>query len=68
MQLRGAGELYGRKQWGISDVGMDALKNLKMVEAARAEAAVLIEHDPKLDHEPLLRELSSKLAAKIHFE
>src|SRR4029077_10675496 len=28
---RGPGELSGRKQWGISDLGMEALKNLKLV-------------------------------------
>jgi len=32
--LRGAGELGGTKQWGITDLGMEAIKNMKMVEAA----------------------------------
>jgi len=36
--LRGAGELSGGRQWGISDIAMDALKNIKLVEAARKEA------------------------------
>lgn len=45
---RGAGELAGTKQWGISDLGMEALKNIKMVEAARAEAKELLKNDPKL--------------------
>ena len=36
---RGAGELGGGKQWGVSDIAMEALKNIKLVEAARAEAA-----------------------------
>ena len=35
---RGAGELYGRKQWGISDLAMEGIKNIKMVETARREA------------------------------
>ncbi|HEU4677264.1 MAG TPA: ATP-dependent DNA helicase RecG, partial [Candidatus Paceibacterota bacterium] len=35
---RGSGELYGAKQSGLTDLGMEALKNLKMVEAARTEA------------------------------
>jgi ATP-dependent DNA helicase RecG len=29
LELRGAGELYGRKQSGISDIGMEAIKNIK---------------------------------------
>lgn len=41
--MRGAGELYGDKQWGLSDIGMEAIKNLRMVEAARTEATQVIE-------------------------
>ncbi len=35
---RGTGDLLGMKQWGISDLGMEAIKNIKMVEFARNEA------------------------------
>jgi ATP-dependent DNA helicase RecG len=64
---RGAGELYGRKQWGLSDLAMEALKNIKMVEAARAEAQSLLKEDSDLNEYPALR---SKIAAQeeIHFE
>ena len=48
LKFRGPGELAGKKQWGISDVGMEALKNLKMVEAARTEAQNLLKKDPQL--------------------
>ena len=34
LKFRGAGELSGIKQWGISDIAMEALKNIKMVEVA----------------------------------
>ncbi len=43
LKMRGAGELYGDKQWGLSDIGMEAIKNLKMVEAAREVANELVE-------------------------
>jgi ATP-dependent DNA helicase RecG len=56
LHIRGAGELYGKKQSGISDIGMEAIKNIKMVEAAREEAKKLIEEDDELTHYPLLRE------------
>lgn len=46
LKMRGAGELYGGKQWGISDIAMDAIKNLKMVAAARKEAHTMIEAYP----------------------
>lgn len=68
LEIRGAGELYGRRQWGISDLGMEALKNLKMVEAARKEAFALIETDPELTKSPLLRELSDQKVKELHFE
>ncbi len=69
LQLRGAGDLYGKKQWGISDVGMEALQNLKMVEAARAESVKLVEQDETLSNFPHLREeLDIRKQKEIHFE
>jgi ATP-dependent DNA helicase RecG len=44
LKMRGAGELYGDKQWGLSDIGMEAIKNIKMVEAAREVANELVEN------------------------
>ncbi|MEK7596914.1 MAG: ATP-dependent DNA helicase RecG, partial [Patescibacteria group bacterium] len=67
--LRGAGELYGRRQWGISDVAMEAIKNLKMVEAARAEALRLVLTDDTFSNYPLLKaELNKRQKQRIHFE
>ncbi len=68
LNIRGAGELYGRKQWGISDIGMDALKNLKLVEAAREEASALVSKDPSLSAHPLLKKLSEEKVTELHFE
>ncbi len=65
---RGAGQLSGLKQWGISDLGMEAVKNIKMVEAARAEATKIIESDSSLLKYPLLKERLETSANKIHFE
>jgi len=67
LKQRGAGDLLGIKQWGISDLAMESLKNIKMVEAARLEARTLIEKDPNLKKYPLLaRHLSQKQA--VHME
>ncbi len=65
---RGAGELSGTKQWGLSDLGMEAIKNIKMVEAARQEATKLIESDATLSQFPLLQKQLDSSEAKIHFE
>lgn len=68
LALRGAGELAGGKQWGLSDIGMEAIKNLRMVEAARAEATRLIEEDPELSKYPLLKQKVREKAGEFHFE
>jgi len=65
---RGAGELTGRKQWGISDIGMEALKNLKLVEAARKEALALVQKDENLLTYPLLQHELFARANQTHFE
>lgn len=65
---RGAGQLGGSQQWGISDVGMEALKNLRLVEAARNEAFALAQKDGSLSKHPALREALAARAATMHFE
>ncbi len=68
LALRGSGELYGMKQWGLTDLGMEAIKNLKMVEAARKEAKELIESDPKLTDHPLIAERIAVISKNLHME
>lgn len=68
LSLRGGGGLAGRKQWGISDIGMEAIKNIKMVEAAREEAKILLEKDPELKNNPLIKSRLSSPDTEIHFE
>ena len=68
LSLRGAGELGGIKQWGITDIGMEAIKNIKMVEAARSEAINLITEDRKLTNYPLLKQKVHEKTIGFHFE
>jgi len=68
LTLRGAGELGGTKQWGITDLGMEAIKNIKMVSAAREEAVRLIETDPELLNYPLLKNKVKQKVSEFHFE
>ena len=65
---RGAGDLAGIKQWGISDIGMEAIKNIKMVEFARTEAQTLVAKDPKLEHYPIQKHIIETKGFDIHFE
>ena len=68
LQQRGAGGLSGARQWGVSDLAMDALRNIKMVEAARTEASRLITEDFELKKYPLLAERLSHESSQIHLE
>jgi len=54
LAMRGEGSLSGAAQWGLGDLGMQAIKNIKMVEAARIEAQKLLEEDPTLKKHPLI--------------
>ena len=68
LALRGAGELAGNKQWGVSDIAMEAIKNIRLVEAARTEATKLIEEDPTLTHHVELKTLVDVRSAKLYME
>jgi ATP-dependent DNA helicase RecG len=65
---RGAGKLSGGKQWGLSDLGMEAIKNLKMVAAARLEAEAIINQDPDLSHHPAFLVHLANRPQETHFE
>lgn len=72
LTLRGPGTLTAStgqsRQWGLSDVGMAALTNLKMVQAARAEAAALLASDPDLTKHPDIKKWADARGAATHFE
>jgi len=68
LKFRGSGGLSGAKQWGVSDIGMDALKNIKMVEAARLESQKILKSDPELEKHILIKERLNSRKTKIHFE
>lgn len=69
LKLRGPGELSGNKQWGISDIGMEAIKNIKMVEVARLEAENLLNEDETLKKYPtIIKKLAERQKSELHFE
>lgn len=68
LALRGSGELAGGKQWGVSDIAMEALKNIKLVEAARAEAARLVQEDAQLAAYPALAQRRRAADEEMHLE
>ncbi len=69
LQFRGSGELYGGKQSGLSDLGMEAIRNLKLVEAARTEAKHLVEqHHDLAKTFPLIHEKVTRTQDTLHLE
>ncbi len=68
LTARGSGQLYGRKQWGIGDLAMEAIQNIKLVEASRTEARKLVTDNPDLKKYPLLKQIVESETDRIHFE
>lgn len=68
LATRGAGDLYGAKQWGVTDIGMEALKNPKLISAAREEARALVALDPTLQKHAALAKRVASAASEIHSE
>lgn len=69
LEFRGSGELYGGKQSGLSDLGMEAIRNLRLVEAARNEAQHLVKETNDLARSfPLIAERVSRLGEALHME
>ncbi|OGG54253.1 hypothetical protein A3H16_01595 [Candidatus Kaiserbacteria bacterium RIFCSPLOWO2_12_FULL_53_8] len=68
LEARGAGDLFGRKQWGVSDLGMEALKNVKLIRAAREEAQALIAKDSTLSNYPALAARVESAGQELHGE
>jgi ATP-dependent DNA helicase RecG len=55
MEMRGAGELMGQRQHGISDVAMDLLLRPALLSTIRDEAERTLRSDPTLAATPALR-------------
>ncbi len=68
LEQRGIGELNGKRQWGVSDIGMEAIKNLRMVEAARTEVVEILKKDPQIENHPLILEKLNDRSKPTHFE
>lgn len=68
LETRGAGDLYGRQQWGVSDLGMEALKNPRLIQAAREAAQALVQKDPTLSNHPALAHRVANAGKELHGE
>ncbi|MGH7903763.1 MAG: ATP-dependent DNA helicase RecG [Candidatus Dormibacteraceae bacterium] len=60
MRLRGAGELMGPRQHGMSDLAMQALRQPALLSEVREEAEALVASDPELRSCPALRDAAQR--------
>jgi ATP-dependent DNA helicase RecG len=67
MMARGIGMLMDGKQWGMSDLAMEAIKNPKLVEVARTEARELLDEEGELRRYPDLMKIIED-REKVHME
>jgi len=68
LKLRGAGDFFGKKQWGLTDITMESLANLELVQLARESAIKTIEKDVSLKGHPLLKLKVNELRKNMHLE
>lgn len=68
LEARGAGDLFGQRQWGISDIGMEALKNPRLIQAARTEAIRIVGVDASLTAYPELSKRAEAANVELHSE
>lgn len=55
LKIRGPGDFMGVRQWGIPDIAMESLKDIREIEKTRTKAKEILERDPLLKNFPLLR-------------
>jgi ATP-dependent DNA helicase RecG len=66
-ETRGAGSLISKNQSGMSDIAMEALKNIKLVEISKKYARDIVKNDPKLNNFYILKKKIDALE-DIHLE
>lgn len=68
LEIRGPGEIFGIRQWGIPDLAMASLKDFSLVEETRNAAKEILRKDPELKKYPLLAERLKEFRERVHLE
>ncbi len=68
LELRGPGDFSGTRQWGIPDLMMDSLKDIRLVEKTREIAKEILIEDPYLKKYPQLEVKLARFRNSIHME
>ncbi len=69
LEIRGPGEFYGTRQWGLPDLTMASLMDVKLIKECRKEAEKLLSgSSPELTSYPLLAGRLKKFQLLVHLE
>ncbi len=68
LEIRGAGDMFGTRQWGISDLSPEVFSDTTLIRAVRTEAGTLAKKSPDLSLYPELREALTELETMKHLE
>lgn len=68
LEIRGPGEIFGSRQWGIPDLAMASLRDIFLVQNSRQAAKEILAEDPELKKYPLLREKLDQFRQRVHLE
>lgn len=68
LEIRGPGDLFGTRQWGIAGPLLEAITDARLVRDVRAEAIEILKKSPDLALFPGLRERVSKKEVVPHPE
>ena len=68
LEIRGPGEVFGSRQWGIPDLIMSSLADVSLVEKTRFWAKKILQKDPQLKKYPALSERIKEFGKTIHLE
>jgi ATP-dependent DNA helicase RecG len=68
LAIRGPGEFFGTRQWGLPDLSMASLTDVELIKQARREAIKILQKDYQLKHYPLVREKLNNFQKMIHLE
>jgi len=66
LEIRGPGSMVGKRQSGMADIAMDALKNKQLVQKAAEAAESIISADPNLDNHPIIEKRTLQLKKDTH--
>ncbi len=68
LEIRGPGDIFGTRQWGVTSEVIASLSDVKLVRAVRNEAVEILKKDPQLKIYPVLKKRLEEREKMIHPE